>query len=98
MTAIEYLQTALNKKLQLNYSEKYKSMLRFSYRCLAKENTTPEITAKDIKKLLDKYSSGVSYNTIKRHLTALINEAKSIGMLSDPMKDVKAKKNNRQIA
>ena len=97
MTDIEYLQIALNKKLQLNYSEKYKSMLRFSYRCLAKENTTPEITTKDIKKLLDKYSSGVSYNTIKRHLTALLNEAKSIGMLSDPMKDIKAKKTNAKL-
>jgi integrase len=72
-------------------------MLRFSYRCLAKENTTPEITTKDIKKLLDKYSSGVSYNTIKRHLTALLNEAKSIGMLSDPMKDIKAKKTNAKL-
>jgi len=97
MTAIEYPQTALNKKLQLNYSEKYKSMLRFSYRCLAKENTTPEISSKDIKKLLDKCSSGVSNNTIKRHLTAPINEAKSIGMLSDPMKDVKAKKTNAKL-
>jgi integrase len=97
MTDIEYLQIALNKKLQLNYSEKYKSMLRFSYRCLAKENTTPEITAKDIKKLLDRYSSGVSYNTIKRHLTSLLNEAKSIGMLSDPMKDIKAKKTNAKL-
>jgi len=97
MTDIEYLQIALNKKLQLNYSAKYKSMLRFSYRCLAKENTTPEITTKDIKKLLDKYSSGVSYNTIKRHLTALLNEAKSIGMLSDPMKDIKVKKTNAKL-
>jgi integrase len=97
MTDIEYLKTALNKKLQLNYSEKYKSRLRFSYRCLAKENTTPEISSKDIKKQLYKYSIGVSYNTIKRHLTALINKAKSIGMLSDPMKDIQAKKTNAKL-
>jgi hypothetical protein len=49
MTDIKYLKTALNKKLQLNYSEKYKSRFRFTYRCLAKENTTPKISSKDIK-------------------------------------------------
>jgi len=97
MTDLEYLKEALDKKLQANYSEKYKSMLRFSYRCLAKENTTPEINPKDIKNLLDTYISGVSHNTIKRHLTALINEAKSIGMLSDPMKDIKSKKTNAKL-
>jgi integrase len=72
-------------------------MLRFSYRSLAKENTTPEISPKDIKNILDIYSSGVSHNTVKRHLTALINEAKSIGMLFDPMEDIKAKKTNAKL-
>ena len=35
---------------------------------------------------------GVSYNTIKRHLNVLINEARSLGMQSNPMVSIKAKK------
>ena len=37
MSDVDYIKVALEKKLKENYSEKYKSMLRFSYRCLLKQ-------------------------------------------------------------
>ena len=37
MSDVDYIKVALEKKLKQNYSEKYKSMLRFSYRCLLKQ-------------------------------------------------------------
>ncbi|MBA10916.1 MAG: hypothetical protein CMC73_06895, partial [Flavobacteriaceae bacterium] len=41
---------------------------------------------------LDKYSSGVSYNTIRRHLNVLINEAVRQGMEQNPLLNIKSKK------
>ena len=37
MSDVDYIKVALEKKLKENYSEKYKSVLRFSYRCLLKQ-------------------------------------------------------------
>ena len=93
----EYLKLALDAKLRGDYSQKYKSMLRFVYSsfesCLNSEN----ITSNDVKSYLNRYVSGVSYNTIKRHLNALINEARSIGMNSNPMEGLKAKKTKAKL-
>jgi integrase len=97
MSDIDYIKVALEKKLKENYSEKYKSMLRFCYRCLLKENTIQTISQKHIKNIIAKYTAGVSQNTIKRHLSVLINEAKSIGMISDPMLNIKTKKTNAKL-
>jgi integrase len=97
MRNIDFIKVALEKKLKEDYSEKYKSMLRFSYRCLLKQNTTQTITSKHIKNIIGKYTAGVSQNTIKRHLSVLVNEAKSIGMTSDPMLHIKTKKTNAKL-
>jgi len=97
MSDIDYIKVALEKKLKEDYSEKYKSMLRFSYRCLLKQNTTQTITSKHIKNIVGKYTAGVSQNTIKRHLSVLVNEARSIGMTSDPMLHIKTKKTNAKL-
>jgi len=97
MSDIDYIKVALEKKLKEDYSEKYKSMLRFSYRCLLIQNTTQTITFKHIKNIVGKYTAGVSQNTIKRHLSVLVNEAKSIGMTSDPMLHIKTKKTNAKL-
>jgi len=97
MRDIDYIKFALEKKLKENYSEKYKSMLKFSYRCLLKQNPTQTITSKHIQNIVDKYTAGVSQNTIKRHLSVLVNEAKGIGMTSNPMLHIKTKKTNAKL-
>ena len=70
---IQYLRLALNNKLNEDYSLKYKSMLRFVYRSFLKETRSKNITSKEVISFLNQYVSGVSYNTIKRHLNVLIN-------------------------
>ena len=93
----QYLKLALDNKLKGEYSDKYKSMLRFVYdgfvSCLTDEN----ITSNNVKSYLNQYALGVSYNTIKRHLNVLINEAKNIGMNSNPMESIKAKKTKAKL-
>ena len=54
-------------------------------------------TSNDVKSYLNHYALGVSYNTIKRHLSVLINEARNIGMNSNPMEGIKAKKTKAKL-
>ena len=88
----QYLKLALDNKLKGEYSDKYKSMLRFVYDGFVSYSTDENITSNNVKTYLNQYALGVSYNTIKRHLNVLINEAKNIGMNSNPMESIKAKK------
>ena len=96
-TDIQYLEVALNNKLKGNYSDKYKTMLRFTYDRFVAQLEATELTSNDIKYFLNDYELEVSYNTIKRHLNVLINEARSIGMQSNPMVSIKAKKSKAKL-
>ena len=55
------------------------------------------ISQNSIQKMLDNYRSGVSYNTLKRHLNVLLNEAVRLGMKENPMKDVASKKGKAKL-
>jgi integrase len=93
----QYLKLALEAKLNGEYSDKYKSMLRFVYDGFLFHLTDEKITSNDVKSYLNHYALGVSYNTIKRHLSVLINEARNIGMNSNPMEGIKAKKTKAKL-
>ena len=97
LTDIEYLKQALDTKLSGGYSKKYTDMLSYCYRLIHKEIQNLQVDSKAIKNILSRYSSGVSYNTLKRHLKALINEARSQGMNSDPMDGVLSRKNKAKL-
>ena len=94
---VEYFKLALDNKLKGDYSDKYKSMLRFVYDGFLFHLTDEKITSNDVKSYLNHYALGVSYNTIKRHLSVLINEARNIGMNSNPMEGIKAKKTKAKL-
>ena len=93
----QYLKLALDIKLKGEYSDKYKSMLRFVYDGLVSYLTDENIASNDVKSYLNQYALGVSYNTIKRHLNVLINEARNIGMNSNPMESIKVKKTKAKL-
>ncbi|MFL2570102.1 MAG: tyrosine-type recombinase/integrase [Flavobacteriales bacterium] len=92
LSDIDYIKQALDSKLSGDYSKKYKAMLQFSFDCLKKEIGSSELSVKGLKNILSRYCSGVSYNTLKRHLNVLLNEAVSLGMESNPMTEIKSKK------
>ena len=93
----QYLKLALDNKIKGEYSDKYKSMLRFVYDGFVSYSTNENITSNNVKTYLNQYALGVSYNTIKRHLNVLINEARNIGMNSNPMESIKAKKTKAKL-
>ena len=88
----EFLKQALNNKLNGNYSKKYNEMLNHVYRLVVNEMRGDNLTSSHISGILLKYSSGVSHNTIRRHLNVLINEANLLGMCHHPSKNIKSKK------
>ena len=96
-TDLQYLEIALNNKLKENYSGTYKTMLRFVYDGFISKLNDTTLSSKAVNLYLDKYTLGVSYNTIKKHLNVLINEARSIGMQSNPMVSIKAKKSKAKL-
>ena len=93
----EYLKLALEAKLRSDYSLKYKTMLKLVFVGFASYLKGGNISPNEAKSYLDKYSSSASYNTIKRHLNVLINEARSIGMNSNPMEGIKTKKTKSKL-
>ena len=94
---IGYLKSALDNKLKGEYSSKYKSMLRFTFNKFSEEIRDENITSNRVNNFLNKYTSAVSYNTLKRHLNVLINDAKSLGLDSNPMELIKSRKSKAKL-
>ena len=92
LSDIDYIKQALDSKLAGDYSSKYKAMLQFSFDCLKQEIDSSKLSVRGLKNILSRYCSGVSYNTLKRHLNVIINEAVSLGLESNPMKDISSRK------
>ena len=92
LTDKECLKRALELKYKGDYSDKYKQLLKGIYKGITEIMKGESLTANHIKTYLDKYSSGVSFNTVRRHLNVLINEAINQGMSHNPIKDIKSRK------
>jgi|GEM_PF-1787677 len=71
MTDKDYLTRELNAKLRGSYSNTYKKILQGVYNTITHIMQGDSLTPKHTAAYLDRYSSGVSFNTIRRHLTCL---------------------------
>ncbi|WP_088323119.1 tyrosine-type recombinase/integrase [Polaribacter tangerinus] len=97
MTDKDYLIVALENKLKKNYTKKYKEMLQFIFNRLIDELNDSHIQPLHIETVLNKYNSESSYNTYRLRLCSLINEARKIGMTSNPMQRIKSKRTKAQM-
>ena len=97
LTDKDYLSRALNTKLKGSYSNKYKKMLQGVYNAITIIMKGDDLTKKHLKTYLEKYSSGVSFNTIRRHLNVLINEAVQQGMGENLLTNIKSRKTNAKL-
>ena len=62
-------------------------MLKQAFKMLVRaSNSEGGIMFKNLELHLDKYSSNTSYNTLRRHLNALLNEAVNQGLKSNPLR------------
>jgi integrase len=92
LTDKEYLSIALDVKLKGQYSDNYKKMLQWIFNTITTIMKGDKLTSDHVKNFIDNYSSNTSYNTIRRHLNVLINEAISQGMQENPMANIKSRK------
>jgi integrase len=97
LSDLEYLNRALSVKLSGNYSTKYKEMLVHIYKHYAACITSEKVDSKSVSLFLSRYTSPTSYNTARRHLNALINEARNQGMESSPLKEIKSVKGKAKL-
>ena len=93
----DYLTRALATKLKGTYSKKYKKMLKGVYNAITIIMKGDDLTKKHLKTYLEKYSSGVSFNTIRRHLNVLMNEAVQQGMVENLLTNIKSRKTNAKL-
>jgi len=96
-TDVEYLKEALDLKLKSGYSEKYIKLLSYSYRLLEKESSGGKVSESTVSNILTNYESGVSYNTIRKHIKVLVNEARRLGMGSNPLEGIKPRKSKARL-
>ncbi|MDG1247591.1 MAG: hypothetical protein P8N64_04460, partial [Flavobacteriaceae bacterium] len=89
---IDYITKAYNNKLNENYSLKYKWMFRWVYNMVKNHLNHSPNSIDNIELILDDYKSETSYNTVKRHLNVLLNDAVKIGLKRNPIKDVRNKR------
>ena len=92
LTDLEYFKKAVKSKLKGDYSNKYKQTLLYLSSEFEKTLSCSKITEDNIKGFLNNQPSKASYNSVRRHLSALISEAVNFGMDSNPIAKVKAKK------
>ena len=97
LTDLEYFRKAVKSKLEGDYSNKYKQTLLYLSSEFEKTLPCSRITEDSIRGFLTNQPSKASYNSVRRHLSALISEAVNLGMDSNPMAKVKAKKSKANL-
>jgi len=80
---IALLEKALDKKLKSNFSKHHKTALKYVYISLSRNIVDETLSAGSIEKTLNYFKNATSYNTVRRNLIVVINEAISIGLNFD---------------
>tara|TARA_Y100000589_G_C27189471_1_gene644155 strand:+ start:123 stop:1190 length:1068 start_codon:yes stop_codon:yes gene_type:complete len=94
---LEIIKEAYNVKLKANLSEKYYQTLRHIIRELGTISKQGIVDKAVVDKFLNTYINNTSYNTIRTHLNALLNEAVNLGLKSNPIKDIKRKRQEAKL-
>ena len=76
---------------------KYKNMLLFVFNKLTHNMTCQKLTLETVKKTLARYNNETSYNSVKRHINALINHAVSLGLERNHAVGIKCKKTKAKL-
>ena len=92
MSDKDYLYIALKNKLKGSYTKKYNNQLTFIYKKLINRLRNDKLQSAHIESILNVYTSETSYNTYRRRLCTLINEAIKVGMSSNSMEGIKSKR------
>jgi len=84
----EALQKALLDKLALSNSKHHQYLLKYVCKQLIKELDGDVLTRQSIKSVLNRYSNNTSYNTIRRYILNLCNQAGVYGLPTESLKPI----------
>jgi len=87
LSDMEVLAKAADKKIKQGVSKHYDRQLRYTLSSLSKY-TSGEVSDKVVRKVLEHFSNPTSYNTMRRSLQVLFNEAREIGWEKEPLKGI----------
>ena len=90
----DIINQVLEEKLNQDLSNSYKKTLKFVGKNFLEVIGNQKVHQNHVKEILGKYQSNTSYNTIKKHLAVLLNEAEKLGLRSNPIslfKSIKSK-------
>ena len=94
---LEILELALKKKLSEPHSYHYKKALNYTFNKLRSNLKTTNISKSSIENLLNAYSSNTSYNTLRRNLNILFNQALELGLDNNPVKQIKRRRQKTKL-
>jgi len=92
LSDIEILKKALKFKLQSDYTSKYKEELQYAYNLLINNISGSVITKEDIIETLKHYKNRSSYNSLRKNLNSIFNQALELGLKENPIKEIKRKR------
>ena len=87
LSDMEVLAKAADKKIKQGVSKHYDRQLRYTLSSLSKY-TSGEVSDKVVSKVLEHFSNPTSYNTMRRSLQVLFNEAREMGWEKEPLKGI----------
>ena len=91
MSNKELLRKALEIKLESNLTKKYKIELQYAYDLLI-PNLKGELSSNAIEETLKHYKNESSYNSLRKNLNAIFNQAVKLGLKNNPIKQIKKQK------
>ena len=93
----DYLTAALEKKKASNYSIHYTQLLDRVYSGITQNLGSQNLSSKRLNCYLSYYTNPSSYNTIKKHLNALLEGAYAVGMSPRINYDKKSRKTKAKL-
>ena len=72
-------------------------MFKGVYRSIVEHLLKPNNSVENIGVLLEKYSCKTTYNTVKRHMSVLLNDAVKLGLKSNPLLKVSSKQEKARL-
>lgn len=94
----EWLDFALEQKLGQHLSSKYSRLLTYVHTLIVEAmDGAHTIERQHIISILENYTSNTSFNTIKRHIGVLVNEAITLGMQSNPLDGISTKRSKARL-
>ena len=93
----DYLKAALDKKKSSNYSKHYIRLLDRIYSGITQNLGNKKITSKELNFYLSRYSNPSSFNTVKKHLNALLETAYAVGLTPRIDYDKKSRKTKAKL-